>query len=338
MALQSSGSISLNEIHIEAGGTTGTVASLNNSDIRGLIDKGAGLEMSMSEWYGASNTFSFTISSNTQEANLSTLATAAGWDGSAALACTINSNVYVWSDNTATPALLINVEGATVTNNGYIIGKGGAGGTGENNGNTGGPAITINVSLGFGSENSNVTIVNSSGAYIAGGGGGGGGGKGGQGNGGGGGGAGGGNGGNSSGTVRAGGSGGAVGQVGGYPTGITAGVLGTEGGAGGSGGLTTQYDDNKGYGGWGGGRQLPGAGGEYSAALPGKPGKGGGAGNAGTGGEQLAGTARHASGGGGWGAAGGTSSRTSGGFGGAAINDNELTYTLTNNGTIYGNT
>ena len=34
MALQTSGAISLNQIHIEAGGTSGTQASLNDSDIR----------------------------------------------------------------------------------------------------------------------------------------------------------------------------------------------------------------------------------------------------------------------------------------------------------------
>ena len=38
MPLQSSGAISLNEIHIEAGGSTETQAALNDSDIRGLID------------------------------------------------------------------------------------------------------------------------------------------------------------------------------------------------------------------------------------------------------------------------------------------------------------
>jgi hypothetical protein len=55
MALQSSGAISLNEIHIEAGGTTGTLASINDSDIRGLINKTAGTSMAFNEWYGASS-------------------------------------------------------------------------------------------------------------------------------------------------------------------------------------------------------------------------------------------------------------------------------------------
>ena len=55
MALQTSGAISLNDIHIEAGGSSGTQASINDADIRGLIGKGSGVQMSFSEWYGASN-------------------------------------------------------------------------------------------------------------------------------------------------------------------------------------------------------------------------------------------------------------------------------------------
>ena len=54
MPLPSSGAISLNDIHIEAGGTTGTTASINDSDIRALINKSSGATMSFSEWYGAS--------------------------------------------------------------------------------------------------------------------------------------------------------------------------------------------------------------------------------------------------------------------------------------------
>lgn len=54
MPLQSSGAISLNDIHIEAGGSSGTTASLNDSDIRGLIGKSSGAASSFSEFYGAS--------------------------------------------------------------------------------------------------------------------------------------------------------------------------------------------------------------------------------------------------------------------------------------------
>lgn len=59
MALQTSGAISLNDIHVEAGGVTQTLASINDSDIRALIGKGSEVTMSFSEWYGASNTQEF---------------------------------------------------------------------------------------------------------------------------------------------------------------------------------------------------------------------------------------------------------------------------------------
>lgn len=55
MALQTSGAISLNDIHIEAGGTSGTTASINDADIRSLIGKASGATMSFNEWYGASS-------------------------------------------------------------------------------------------------------------------------------------------------------------------------------------------------------------------------------------------------------------------------------------------
>jgi hypothetical protein len=54
MPLTSSGAISLNEMHIEAGGTTGTEATINDTDIIGMIAKTAGTAMSFNEWYGAS--------------------------------------------------------------------------------------------------------------------------------------------------------------------------------------------------------------------------------------------------------------------------------------------
>ena len=67
MALQTSGAISLNDIHVEAGGTSSTTASINDSDIRNLISKGSGATMSFNEWYGASSQqlVSFTINPGT---------------------------------------------------------------------------------------------------------------------------------------------------------------------------------------------------------------------------------------------------------------------------------
>ena len=54
MALQSSGQISLNDLHVEAGGSSGTECTFNDSDIRGLIGKSTAAQMALNEWYGAS--------------------------------------------------------------------------------------------------------------------------------------------------------------------------------------------------------------------------------------------------------------------------------------------
>jgi len=64
MALPASGTLSLNEIHIEAGGTTATEASINDADIRDLIGKSSGTTMSFNEWYGASASLTLTAQSN----------------------------------------------------------------------------------------------------------------------------------------------------------------------------------------------------------------------------------------------------------------------------------
>ena len=52
--IPTSGMISLNQMHTEAGGTSGTACTLNDADIRGLIGKASGAAMNFAEWYGAS--------------------------------------------------------------------------------------------------------------------------------------------------------------------------------------------------------------------------------------------------------------------------------------------
>lgn len=54
MALPTSGQLDLNAIHVEAGGTSGSACTINDTDIRGLIGKSSGAEMAFNEWYGAS--------------------------------------------------------------------------------------------------------------------------------------------------------------------------------------------------------------------------------------------------------------------------------------------
>jgi hypothetical protein len=53
--IPTSGMISLNQMHTEAGGTSGTACTINDEDIRGLIGKTSGAAMNFAEWYGASN-------------------------------------------------------------------------------------------------------------------------------------------------------------------------------------------------------------------------------------------------------------------------------------------
>ena len=221
---------------------------------------------------------------------------------------TIPSSLWVWTDSTSTAALIIDIP-CTIKNSGKIIGQGGAGVGGRQGvGQDGGPAIKINSGV------SGVTIINNSGAYIAGGGGGGAG--------------------YEASGYYAGGGGGAGGGLG-YAS-QAGGIINAEGadysttasggGAGGEGGRALSNG-----GGGGGGRILPGVGGSGNEG-----GDGGSAGNAG--GSYAGGGG---GGGGGWGAAGGTgyyNGAVAGGAGGAAIADSGVTYTLTNNGTIYGAT
>lgn len=54
MALQTSGPITLDDIHVEAGGSTGTLCSINDTDILALISPNTAPH-EFSEWYGASS-------------------------------------------------------------------------------------------------------------------------------------------------------------------------------------------------------------------------------------------------------------------------------------------
>ncbi len=237
----------------------------------------------------------------------------------------INSGVYVYSTNTATPGLTIAALNAadtvTITNNGFILGMGGVGGIGveagpAGSGGNGGTALSINR---------NVTITNNS--YIAGGGGGGGG-------------------------HVGGGGGGAGGGSGGTGVGGAGGAGGGPGATGSNGTISTLKQGTT-SGGGGGGRILPGTGG--TGRAEGNPALGGGAGGAGgpwigaggTGGSagnaaaNLTGQSAAGGGGGGWGASGGLPSnfyvnRGSPGTGGKAVNLNGFTATFLVTGTRYG--
>ena len=275
------------------------------------------------------------ITSNVLYYDIKTAALAAGWDGNSILYATVTiaPGVYVYSDSTALPALTTGTgypdnSRVEIINNGYIIGKGGSGGSPEaypkpvggarvvfwRFGLPGGPAMNIGYP---------VTITNNS--YIAGGGGGG----------------------CHAGILsQAGGGGGAGGGQGGW--GISSPGW-QQGGAGGEpgqvGGLGFGGFSFGSAGGGGGGRILPGVGG-----TQGPSGRGGGGGAGGSGGGDgtfgdggsanqpgIQSTGSRAGGGGGWGASGGTAVLSvDGGAGGKAINLNGNAVTFAATGTVWG--
>jgi hypothetical protein len=178
MALPSSGPISLSQVNVELGLSTTAQISLNDAAVRNLFGKPTGT-ISLSDGYGKSNEFAFTITANQTNANLRTLAVNAGWNQLSKVVATINSGVYISSNVTGTPALTVNgsfPNGVQLVNNGFIVGRGGNGGQGGGfNGSTpsggsagagGGLALSVAVAL----------TLNNAGT-IAGGGGGGGGGQ-----------------------------------------------------------------------------------------------------------------------------------------------------------------
>jgi hypothetical protein len=294
-----------------------TTISMNQANVRALAGVGgSGTSYGMNSLQGKSSNFAGTISTNQQEINLATWATANGWNGASAATITINSNVYIWSDSTATPALTTGnfPAGLTIINNGYIIGRGGNGGALTTNGNAGGNGLSLSC---------NASINNTNGV-VAGGGGGGagsaavvGGGGGGQGGG-------------------SGGSNGGTGGVGGSVGSSGANGTGTSGGGGGrvipgstlAGPVVPPA--TFGFGNSGGGT---GGGGGIASVTCGSGGAAGVAGNSISGGGAWA-----AGGGGGFGAAGGNSYLNSyvGGAAGKAVARNGYTPTWIAAGTTYG--
>lgn len=177
MALQPSGAISLSDVNVELGNSSTAQINMGGTSVRTLFGVASG-QIKMSDGYGKANDFTLTISSDATDVDIATAATAAGWNGSVYLMVVINSGIYVSATSTASPAMTISgsfPNGLKVTNNGYIVGKGGAGGAGGDAtnfsasygsaGSAGGKALSVS---------SSVTFDNTSGVIAGGGGGGGG--------------------------------------------------------------------------------------------------------------------------------------------------------------------
>ncbi len=159
MAIQASGAITLQDIQDEFGGSH----PISLSEYYGSDTVPSSGQISLSDFYGTQNAFSFNVTTGIDGAStLSTLATAAGWDGTVPIVMTVNSGVHIRSMSSSTPSLTIDVANSVVINNGAIFGRGG-----NTNSGAGGHAISITAS--------GTTVTNNFGAFIAGGGGGGGG-------------------------------------------------------------------------------------------------------------------------------------------------------------------
>jgi len=357
MALQSSGQISLNDIHVELGESSGTEVSLNDSDVLGLISFSSGSEIELADFYGASSGPTDMTSQGTiNNLNYRQQATASDFISSGGK-LRIPSNFYCYSNNINTPALIIDIP-CEVTVDGVIMGRGGRGGCSGRYGaisapQSGGDAVRINSGV------SGVTIIINSGAYVFGGGGGGGAGAGSSGM-------------NGS-AGCAGGGGGAGGGEGGWglsnnisgfsphQPAVAGGAIGLKGsdhfsawgGNGGSGGGSGGGSNGVDNGGWssnvnagpsggGGGRMAANTG--FTAYGGSGTNSTGGRGYFSSTGQNAQGTHLSGAGGGGFGQNGGNQTYHSysgiqtGGSGGKAINDNGQTYTLTNNGYVLGGT
>jgi hypothetical protein len=181
MPINGSGPVSLagstvgQSIALELGlSATGTI-NLNQTNVRTLAGVASGA-ISLSNFYGKANTYTYTMTSNTLNGNLRTLVVNSGWNQSTNVTANINSGVYAYANSTAQRGLVINgsfPNGVTLNNSGFIIGMGGNGGN-ANYACNGSPGAAGGLALLVQSPVS----VNNTGTIGGGGGGGGGGGAG----------------------------------------------------------------------------------------------------------------------------------------------------------------
>lgn len=163
------GTISLSQVNVELGKSATAQISLNDADVRSLAGVASGL-IDLQDLQGKSNVFAFAIAANQTDANLRTLALAAGWNGTTRIQATINSGVTISGSVAANSTAALTVDGSfpngvTLINNGTIVGRGGNGGSSGVAGTAGGRALLASVAC----------TINNAGTIAGGGGGGGGG-------------------------------------------------------------------------------------------------------------------------------------------------------------------
>ena len=163
------GAASFLDIQNEFGGSNPIAMTEYYGAAGGIPSSGA---ISVDNFRGKSSLFAFNLATG-NGISLSSVATAAGWNGSAPITVTVPSNVVI-GGSSADYGLLINTGGVNVTLiiSGKILGKGGNGGNANNGGGSAGGAA-IKLDNGF---SGTAAITVNSGGQIAGGGGGGGGG------------------------------------------------------------------------------------------------------------------------------------------------------------------
>jgi hypothetical protein len=180
MALNPSGPISIGgatagqSINLELGRAATATSSLNETALRTLAGVPSG-QISLSNFYGKSNAFTFNLTGTT--VNLRTAALAAGWNGSTKVIATVGPGIAITSSSTGSAALTVNGAfpgGVDLVNNGTIVGRGGAGGRGGSYNNSPVPATAGGAGGIALSVSTAITITNN--GTVAGGGGGGGGG------------------------------------------------------------------------------------------------------------------------------------------------------------------
>lgn len=164
MTLPASGPISFNAINVELGVSGTTQASLGQASYRTLAGVASG-QISMNNFYGKSNraTVNLTITSTTTNYDIFSNRGGSYVPGKTDVILTINSGVVVGSASTGAYALDTGTgwtSGDTIkiVNNGYIVGRGGAGGTnahsGGGTGGAGGPALRAQFAVSV--QNNNI--------------------------------------------------------------------------------------------------------------------------------------------------------------------------------------